>query len=60
MYVLGLVISLMIQELKQRLNKICVSSNFEVDRIVKETKTTTITESKETIHFRPDVRDLGI
>ncbi|CAI4229769.1 unnamed protein product [Auanema sp. JU1783] len=45
------------EELKQKLNKNQVSSNYDVDRIVKETKTTTITQSKETIHFRKVAAD---
>ncbi|EYB91837.1 hypothetical protein Y032_0201g1729 [Ancylostoma ceylanicum] len=41
------------QELKQRLSRTSVSSDVDIDRIVKESKTTTITETRETIHFRP-------
>ncbi|KAK6755262.1 hypothetical protein RB195_013937 [Necator americanus] len=41
------------QELKQRLSRTSVSSDVDIDKIVKESKTTTITETRETIHFRP-------
>ncbi|CAJ0589892.1 unnamed protein product [Cylicocyclus nassatus] len=42
------------QELKQRLSRTSVcTSDVDIDRIVKESKTTTITETRETIHFRP-------
>ncbi|VDO19233.1 unnamed protein product [Heligmosomoides polygyrus] len=40
------------QELKQRLSRTSISSDMDIDRIVKESKTTTITEARETIYFR--------
>ncbi|XGW04873.1 hypothetical protein V3C99_015779 [Haemonchus contortus] len=41
------------EELKQRLSRTSISSDMDIDRIVKESKTTTITEARETIFFRP-------
>ncbi|KAK5967411.1 hypothetical protein GCK32_016894, partial [Trichostrongylus colubriformis] len=40
-------------ELKQRLSRTSISSDMDIDRIVKESKTTTITEARETVFFRP-------
>lgn len=40
------------EELKQRLSRTSISSDMDIDRIVKESKTTTITEARETIYFR--------
>ncbi|WKY12114.1 hypothetical protein Q1695_003581 [Nippostrongylus brasiliensis] len=48
----NLTVSSFMEELKQRLSRTSISSDLDVDRIVKESKTTTITEARETIYFR--------
>ncbi|VDM58517.1 unnamed protein product [Angiostrongylus costaricensis] len=45
--------ALMDSEMKQRLSRTSISSDMDIDRITKESKTTTITEARETIYFRP-------